>query len=117
MVALLVALMVSKTSYHDLPTNTVDLSVSQHATPMPGAAREDAMCINIKRDGRIYFGYLNISRDDLPDLIREGLRNGAEKKVYVSADARAKYGEVLKVLDEVHLAGVKEVSFLTLQHK
>jgi biopolymer transport protein ExbD/biopolymer transport protein TolR len=115
MVVLFFVVMVAQTSYHDLPGNGVDLTESHHAIAMPGALREDAMRVNIQRDGSIYFGYIHISRDDLPDLIREGLRNGAEKKVYVSADARAKYGGVIQVLNEVRLAGVEKACFLTWQ--
>jgi biopolymer transport protein ExbD/biopolymer transport protein TolR len=117
MVVLFFVVMVAQTTYHDMPTNAVDLTESHHATSMPGASREDAMRINIQSDGSIYFGYIRISRDDLPDLIREGIRNGAEKKVYVSADARAKYGRVIQVLHEVRLAGVEKVCFLTWQRQ
>jgi biopolymer transport protein TolR len=117
MVVLLFILIVAKTTYVDLPRNSVDLSESHHAVSMPGALREDAMCVHIKPDGGIYFGYVRISRDDLSDLIREGLKNGAEKKVYVSADARAKYGGVIDVLNEIRLAGVEKVSFLTWQRQ
>jgi biopolymer transport protein ExbD len=83
MVVLLFVLMVSGTSYPDLPGNSVDLTETHHAIPMPGAVREDAIRINVRSDGRIYFGYRSVSPLDLPDLIRKGVRNGAEKKVYV----------------------------------
>jgi biopolymer transport protein TolR len=117
MVALLFILIVAKTSYVDLPKNSVDLTESHHAISMPGALREDAMRVNIKPDGQVYFGYLSISPEDLPDLIRQGLRNGAENKVYVSADARAKYGSVIEVLNEIRLAKIEKVSFLTWQRQ
>jgi biopolymer transport protein TolR len=115
MVALLFILIVAKTSYVDLPKNSVDLTESYHAISVPGALREDAMRINIKPDGQLYFGYLSISPKDLPDLIRQGLRNGAENKVYILADARAKYGSVIEVLNEIRLAKVEKVSFITWQ--
>jgi biopolymer transport protein ExbD len=80
---------------------------------MPGAAREDAMQIHVTRDGRIYFGNLQVVRNDLPNLIRKGLHDGAESKVYLAVDARAKYGEVPPILEEIRLAGVGNVAFLT----
>jgi biopolymer transport protein ExbD len=113
MVVLLFVLMVSGTTYHDMPGNSVDLALSHHATSMPRVLREDAMRIYIRRDGKVYFGDVHILRKDLPTFVREGLRNSAEKKVYVSVDARAKYGDVLDNLDEVRLAGVEKVSFLS----
>jgi biopolymer transport protein TolR len=115
LIVLLFVLMISGTSYHDLPGNSVTLTETHHATPMPGAVREDAMHINITQDGKICFGYKSISSLDLPDQIREQVRNGAEKKVYISADAHAKYGEVVEVLNEVRLAGIDNVCFLTWQ--
>jgi biopolymer transport protein ExbD len=112
MLALVVMVMFGVLSARDLPTNTVDLVIMRHSTRMPGARREDAMHINIQRDGAIFFGYRHVSRNDLPDLIRGGIRNGAEKRVYISADARAKYQAVEEVLNVVRLAGVENVCFL-----
>jgi len=50
---------------------------------------------------------------DLANEIREGARNGAEKRVYLVADARAKYGDTMAVLVQIRLAGIESVSFLT----
>lgn len=80
---------------------------------MPGALKEDAIRIKVARDGQIYFSDLRVSRDKLPDLIQEALTKGAEKKVYILADARARYGKVMEVLSEVRVAEVEKVCFLT----
>jgi biopolymer transport protein TolR len=112
MLALVILFMFGLPSAPDLPKNTVDLVVVRHATRMPGARREDAMHINIQRDGGVFFGYQGVSPNGLPALIRDGIRNGAEKRVYISADARAKYRAVEEVLNEVRLAGVENVCFL-----
>lgn len=92
---------------------TADLVPALHSIRMPGALREDGLRITISRDGNIYFADVRVSRDDLPGLIREGLRHGAEKKVYLKVDARAKYGDVPPVLEKVRAAGVENVAFLT----
>jgi hypothetical protein len=60
---------------------------------MPGALREDALRVALTRDGAIYFREHRIALEDLPNEIREGLRSGAERKVYIAVDARAKFGE------------------------
>jgi len=80
---------------------------------MPGALREDAMRISIRRDGSIFFRDHRVILQDLPEKIREGLRNGAENRIYLNMDARAKYGETIAVLDQIRLAGIERVSFLT----
>jgi biopolymer transport protein ExbD len=91
----------------------VDLTRSRQAIPMPSAIRDDAMRVAISMSGDIYFGAHKIDPYDLREQIRAGLRNGAERRVYLSVDARAKYSNVTTVLREVRLAGIEDVSFLT----
>jgi|SRR5579863_388376 len=109
----LVIMYMSRTYGPDLPRGAVDLIRTHHPTLMPSALREDSIQIKVQRNGDIYFGYLRVSLNELPDLIRDGVRNGAEKKVYISADARAKYQTVKKVLNRVRLSGVENACFLS----
>jgi biopolymer transport protein ExbD len=90
-----------------------DLVSVRHSTRMPGALKEDALRVVVTRDGTIYFREHRIALEDLPNEIREGLRSGAERKVYIAVDARAKFGDVPAVLDKIRLAGVEKVAFLT----
>jgi len=90
-----------------------DLVHVRHSIRMPGALKEDALKVVVTRDGTIYFREHRTALEDLPDEIREGLRNGAERKVYIEVDARAKYGGVPAVLDKIRLAGVEKIAFLT----
>ena len=90
-----------------------DLAKVSHSTPLPGALREDAIRVVLTRDSRVYFRNQLVTLEDLPDEIRKQVQNGAEKKVYVSADARAKYGDVSRVLAEIRLAGIGNVAFRT----
>jgi biopolymer transport protein ExbD len=94
---------------------SVDRATAVHSAPMPGATKEDAMRISVMRDGRIYFGNHAVATEDLPDEIRERVRNGAERKIYLAVDARAKYGDAERVLDQIRLSGIRDVSFLTEQ--
>jgi biopolymer transport protein ExbD len=96
--------------HHRLP---IDLATSAHSRPMPWALRDDALRLVIARDGKVYFGNEKVALDELPTEIRNRLQDGAEKRVYLLADARVRYSEVKPVLDEVRLAGVADVSFLT----
>ena len=90
----------------------VDLPRTWYAGPMPRAVREDALSVAVTRDGKIYFRNVPISAKNLPDKIREGLKNGAEKKVYLRADARARYGDVKQALIEIRQTGIDNVCFL-----
>src|SRR5439155_333918 len=88
-------------------------AIAAHSSPQPGAQKEDAMLISITRDGRVFFRDHRIARADLANEIREGMHNGAEKKVYLVVDARAKYGDAIPVLTQIRFAGIENVNFLT----
>jgi biopolymer transport protein ExbD len=92
---------------------SVDLPKSEHASWLRAARREDAMRVSVSRDGKVYFDGRHITFDELPAQIREGLRGGAENRVYVYADARARYATVKAALTAIRLAGVEHVSFIT----
>src|SRR5579864_316440 len=77
----------------------IDLPKVSHPSLMRTANREDAMTVAIMRDGKVFFRRNQVSVDQLQDKIRDGLREGSEKKVYIRADARAKYGTVKEALD------------------
>jgi biopolymer transport protein ExbD/biopolymer transport protein TolR len=110
-VVLLVMLMVAQPSaHHGL---SVDLAKSEYWAFAPGARREDAMTLAVTRDGRLYFRSRQISSPQLPGEILEGIRSGAENRVYLLVDARAKYSDVVTALQGVQRAKVRRVTFLT----
>jgi biopolymer transport protein TolR len=111
-VTLLVAFMLGTASTPHHYGYSTDLPVSRFARQMPKALREDAQIVSVTRDGKIYFGHTPMVAEDLPDMIRERLKNGTEKKVYLRADARAKYGDVKLVLTEIRQAGIENVCIL-----
>jgi biopolymer transport protein TolR len=91
----------------------VDMSVAQHSTLQPAANREDVMEVAIARDGTVFFRNRKILIAEIPDVLHEAVRNGAEKTVYVKADARAKYGDVKTVIDQIRQSGLQNITFLT----
>jgi len=111
---LLMIFMVSGPSPH-ANRSPVDFARTEHATPMPGALREDAMLISVTRDGNIFFGTLQIQWSDLPTAVRDSVRHGSERKVYLKVDARAKYGDAVVVIDQIRLAGIQGVGIITDQ--
>lgn len=90
----------------------VDLSKAAHSSEMRGALREDALWVAIQRDGRIWFDRDQITPERLPAALRQRLSRGAEPKLYIRADKRAKYGRVLEVVSSVRSAGIEDVAFL-----
>ena len=45
--------------------------------------------------------------------MKDRISNRLDKTVYVRSDARAKYGDVVKAVDEVRSAGVDNLGLLT----
>jgi len=82
---------------------------------MPHANREDAIIVTIARDGQVFFRSDRVRPELLPDRIRESLRRGSEKEVYIRADGMAKYGWVAEVLYRVRSAGVEKIGFLVYE--
>jgi biopolymer transport protein ExbD len=91
---------------------SVDYPAVTHARPMPGALREDAITVVATRDGSIYFGNRRIVPQNLPGLIEKAIQQGAERRVYLKADARVKYADVKAVLDQIRYSGVQDIVFL-----
>jgi len=92
---------------------SVDRPLAYHSTSMPGALKEDAILVSITRDGNIFFRDQRIRRLELANEIREAVRSGAEKQVYLVVDARARYGDAILVLAQIRFAGIENVNFLT----
>jgi biopolymer transport protein TolR len=92
--------------------SSVDLAATRHATPQPGALKEDSLDIVLTRNGMIYFRHDKINCSDLAGQIRMWVRQGSERKVYLRADARAKYGDVKAVVDQIRAAGIQDVALI-----
>ena len=96
---------------------SVDMVKTDNPTAMPDADKEDALLVSITHDGKLYFGSDQVSAEKLTDLVKDKLANRTDKRVFVKADARAQYGVVTDVVDNVRSAGVDELGLLTEQRK
>jgi biopolymer transport protein ExbD/biopolymer transport protein TolR len=84
---------------------------------MYDAGEPDAMVVAITRDQRIYFGIEQVTTIELAPKIREHIALGGDRKVYIKADLRVRYGKVSEVLDGVRSAGILRIGILTDQRK
>ncbi len=92
---------------------SVDLARVENPRPMDDADREDAAVLAVVRSGNIFLGAQQIAREDITAKVREMIEARLNKTVYVKSDARALYGDVVKVVDEVRAAGVDQLGLLT----
>jgi len=94
---------------------SVDMAKVNNPTSMPDADKEDAVLVVVMRDGQIYFGTDRIHVEDLTQKVKDRLADKPDKRIYIRADMRAKYGAVVDVVDNVRSAGVDDVGLLTEQ--
>ena len=92
---------------------SVDMARVANPTPMPDADKEDSLLVAITKDGTIFFGSDKVSADQLAAKVKDRLANRTDKRVFVKADARTKYGNVVEVVDNVRSAGVDQLGLLT----
>jgi biopolymer transport protein TolR len=95
----------------------VDRAKTNSPTPMPDADKEDALLVAVTHDGKVYFGSDQINPDDLTNKVKDRVANKTDKRVFINADARARYGKVVEVVDDIRSAGVDDVGLLTEQKK
>ncbi len=92
---------------------SVDLARVQNPSDMPNAERDDAIIVAVSRSGDIFLGTQKTPKDQITALVRDKIANRLDKTVFVKSDGRAKYGDVVAVVDEVRAAGVDQLGLLT----
>jgi len=110
LVLLIIFMVITPLLQKGLPVN---MAKAENAEKMPNADRDDAIIVAVTRDGHMFLGSTEIQLNQITDEVRDRLSNRLDKTVYVRADARAKYGDVVKAVDEVRSAGVENLGLLT----
>jgi biopolymer transport protein ExbD/biopolymer transport protein TolR len=91
----------------------VDMARVENPTDMPNADRDDAVIVAVTRDGGIFLGNQRTALDQVASQVRDLISARLDKTVFIKSDGRAKYGDVVKLVDEVRSAGVDNVGLLT----
>jgi biopolymer transport protein ExbD/biopolymer transport protein TolR len=92
---------------------SVDMAKVNNAQDMQDADKDDAIILAVQRDGSLYLGSKKIQLSEITTAVKDQIANRIDKTVFVRSDARAKYGEVVKAVDEVRAAGVDNLGLLT----
>ncbi|HEY6764835.1 MAG TPA: biopolymer transporter ExbD [Candidatus Sulfotelmatobacter sp.] len=96
---------------------SVDMPKVNNPEQMPDADKEDALLVSVMRNGDVFFGTDKITPDNLTTKVKDRLANRVDKRVYVKADSRSHFGNVVQVVDAVRAAGVDDLGLLTDQRK
>ncbi len=92
---------------------SVELAKVSTPTDMPNADKDDAVIVGISASGDVYLGSNKPDISQVADQVRDRISGKLDKTVFVKSDGRAKYGDVVKVVDEIRPAGVDNVGLLT----
>jgi len=92
---------------------SVDLARTKNPREMREADRDDAVIVAVTRDAKIYLNADQLTKEQLGSKIQDILASKVDKTVYVKSDRRAKYGEVVDIVDIVRAAGVDTLGLLT----
>jgi biopolymer transport protein ExbD/biopolymer transport protein TolR len=96
---------------------SVDMAKANNAQDMQDADKDDAIIVAVTRDGHMYLGSTQVNLDEITTKVKDLLANRLDKTVFVRSDQRAKYGEVVKAVDEVRSAGVDKIGLLTEKNR
>jgi biopolymer transport protein ExbD/biopolymer transport protein TolR len=96
---------------------SVDMAKVNNARDLQDADRDDAIIIAVARDGKLYLGTTQIELGDITTRVKDLIANRLDKTVFVRSDSRAKYGDVVKAVDEVRSAGVDHLGLLTEKNR
>ena len=96
---------------------SVTLAKTDNPIKMPEADKEDSLIVAIMRDGRIFFNSKIVSASELTGKVKDSLGEKSDKRVFVKADAGARYGDVVAVVDDVRSAGVDALGLLTEERR
>jgi biopolymer transport protein TolR len=92
---------------------SVELAKVNNPSDMPDADKDDAVIVGISASGDVYLGSTKSDITQIADQVRDRISNKLDKTVFVKSDGRAKYGDVVKIVDEIRSAGVDNVGLIT----
>ncbi len=91
------------------------LDVNLPKTASTGVAlNEDPFVISINASGKINLGDNEISPDTLKQKVKAIFENRKNKQIYIQADKKVDYGTVAYVMGEIRMAGITNISLITL---
>ncbi len=92
---------------------SVELAKVNNPSDMPDADKDDAVIVGVSASGDVYLGSTKSDISQIADQVRDRISNKLDKTVFVKSDGRAKYGDVVKIVDEIRSAGVDNVGLIT----
>jgi biopolymer transport protein ExbD len=105
---LLAAFMLVSLSMVNLKSVKVNLPTATTATM---ETKNDFVSLSVDRAGLIYFDKLPVGPNELVQQLGQWQQTNENVRVFISGDAEARHGDIVRVLDLVRSTGVQRVAF------
>lgn len=69
--------------------------------------------VSLDKDGKVFINETQVAIELLQKNLKESVASKPDKKVYLNADKRVPYGDVVKVMAEVKAAGIDKLGMVT----
>jgi biopolymer transport protein ExbD len=114
LIILLIFFVVSTTFKKDQPEVQINLPESKTAQKRP--AEQEHAIVSIDQDDEIKLDGRTMSVDDLENAVRD-LPEQRRSTLALQADKKASFGTIIKVMDALKLAGVRNLPAFTREEK
>src|ERR1700756_5388724 len=74
---------------------------------------EERMVVTIDREQNVFLQDKPVNVNQLPSLLKSGLKPDAKRIIYLRADERVPFGAFASVMDAVKQAGITNISIVT----
>lgn len=108
---LLIFVIVTTTFKRDMPEVTIKLPESKSATT--GKPLNDPIKLSITSEDEMSLDGKPVKLEDLKDSLAKMLADAPERPLALNADTKASFGFIIKVLDVLKEAGVKNIPAFT----
>ena len=105
---LLASFMLVSLSMVNLKSVKVNLPTATSASSEP---KKDYLDIYVDKSGGVFLDKVPVGSNELATKLTAALQANPNLRVFISGDRDARHGDVIHVLDLVHLAGIDKVAF------
>jgi biopolymer transport protein ExbD len=110
LVLLIIFMVVTPMLHKGIP---VDLARTHNSREMRDADKDDATVVAVSRDNKVFLGSTKLEKTDLLPKLQDSLANKVDRTVYMRSDRKAKYGEVVDVVNIIRTAGVDQLGLIS----
>lgn len=82
---------------------------------LPQDVTQEQVVLTYTKTGEIFLNQMKIDRPELMKKLNDIFKNRREKTIFLNIDPEANYGEAVKVINEVHRAGVQKLAVITIK--